>query len=381
MLANRVKVATSTTGVGTITLGDAAEGFQSFDAGGITDGATVSYTIENGLDFECGTGTYTAAGPTLSRSPVDSSNGGAAVNLSGTSVVFISPLASDLDFATDLSLKLDVSAYTSASILAKLLTVDGSGSGLDADRLRNTVPSAFGLSLINDADAAAAQATLGLVFGVAAGTNILTRADGDGRYQPLDADLTAIAALTSAANKMPYSTGAGAWALADLTAAGRALLDDADAAAQRTTLSVQPTASPTFTGTLGAATIAATGAIKSNSASAGIGYDTGAGGAVTQATSKVTNVNVPWNCGQITLHNASVASNTTVAFRAFNAAVAATDIVHVWIVSGAASPSAYQVWANGNGGGEFGVNLRNITGGALGEAVVIGFIVLKGVAS
>lgn len=54
--------------------------------------------------------------------------------------------------------------------------------------------------------------------------------------QPADTDLTAIAALTSAADKVPYSTGAGTWALADFTAAGRALVDDANAAAQRTTL-------------------------------------------------------------------------------------------------------------------------------------------------
>jgi phage-related tail fiber protein len=56
--------------------------------------------------------------------------------------------------------------------------------------------------------------------------------------QPLDTDLTAIAGLTSAADKVPYATGAGTWALADLTSAGRAILDDLDAAAQRTTLSV-----------------------------------------------------------------------------------------------------------------------------------------------
>jgi hypothetical protein len=54
--------------------------------------------------------------------------------------------------------------------------------------------------------------------------------------QPLDTDLTAIAALTSAADKGLQSTGAGTWALYDLTAAGKALLDDASASAQRTTL-------------------------------------------------------------------------------------------------------------------------------------------------
>ena len=98
VLKNRAYVATATTGTGTITLGSPVSGYQSFADAGVTDGNSVRYTIEDGTNFEIGTGTYTASGTTLSRTPSESSNSGSAINLSGSARVFITAAAEDIPF-------------------------------------------------------------------------------------------------------------------------------------------------------------------------------------------------------------------------------------------------------------------------------------------
>lgn len=95
-LVNRAKMSTATTGTGTITLGSAESGYQSFADAGVADGEAVRYVIEDGSNWEIGSGTYTASGTTLTRTVEESSNADAAISLSGTATVFVTAAAADV---------------------------------------------------------------------------------------------------------------------------------------------------------------------------------------------------------------------------------------------------------------------------------------------
>jgi len=136
VLVNRAKMTTSTTGTGTITLGSVVDGYQTFAAAGVSNGDSVRYVIEDGTsNWEIGSGTYTASGTTLSRTPSESSGGGSAINLSGDAIVFISAIASDIQPITYVSTTFTATAGQTAftvSYTAGLVEVFLNGAKLSA---------------------------------------------------------------------------------------------------------------------------------------------------------------------------------------------------------------------------------------------------------
>lgn len=112
--------------------------------------------------------------------------------------------------------------------------------------------------------------------------------------------------------------------------------------------------------------------------SGGLGYGSGAGGTVTQATSKSTGVTLNKASGQITMNNAALAAGAVVNFSFTNSTIGTTDIVHCAVAGGVASDGNYSFATHSAVGGAT-ISVRNVSGGSLSEAVVIQFIVLKGV--
>lgn len=116
--------------------------------------------------------------------------------------------------------------------------------------------------------------------------------------------------------------------------------------------------------------------ITSIGATSGIGYATGAGGAVTQATSRTTGVTLNKVCGAITLVSAA-GSTTPATFTVTNSAVAATDTIIICQKSGT---DLYDLSVSAVAAGSFNVTF-NTKSGTTTEQPVFNFAVIKAVAA
>jgi hypothetical protein len=127
-MVNRAKMSTPTTGTGTLTLGSAITGYQTFAASGVANADVVRYTLEDGAAWEIGLGTYTASGTLLSRTLEESSTG-SLLNLSGNAEIFVTAAAADVTSDTANTASTLVARDASGNFSAGTVTADGLSLG------------------------------------------------------------------------------------------------------------------------------------------------------------------------------------------------------------------------------------------------------------
>lgn len=112
---------------------------------------------------------------------------------------------------------------------------------------------------------------------------------------------------------------------------------------------------------------------------AGLGYGTGSGGTVTQATSKSTAVTLNKPTGQITMNAAALAAGATVGFSFNNSVMSVNDVLVLSINANSPNGASYSV--KGIASSSASVFLTNTSAGSLSDAVIINFAIIKGATS
>jgi hypothetical protein len=207
---------------GAITVGTTALTFTQFSgAGSVSAGDGLSKSGNTlSADLKSNGGVVIESGELAVDLGASSITGTLAVSDGGTGATSVSAAQQALDLEPGVDIQAhgdvldDLSGLTQASNKGIFFDTANSAATFDL--------TAAGRALLDDADAAAQRATLQVRPGV--------------DVQAYDAELAALAGLTSAANKLAYFTGSGTADLTDLTAFARTLLDDADASTARSTL-------------------------------------------------------------------------------------------------------------------------------------------------
>lgn len=136
-----------------------------------------------------------------------------------------------------------------------------------------------------------------------------------------------------------------------------------------------------FTDSPPAASVLTSSSIKSSSAALGVGYATGAGGAVTQATNRSTTAVLSKIAGQVTTNTTSLAAAAQATFTVTNTAVAATDVILLSIASGQTNKET-KAYVSAVAAGSFDITVHNQHAStAEVGAIVINFAVIKAVAA
>ncbi len=243
---DRVKETTTTTGTGTVTLGGAVSGFDTFLAG-IGNSNTTYYCIQLAAEFEVGLGTLAGDSSTLARTTViSSSNSDSAVNFSaGAKNVFCTLPASKatvLDASGNLALAgaIDVDGITNLDVvdidgavdMASTLQVDGVLTTTSTQVATGGITS--GSNIVSDTDSTDDLGTTGVrwanlfVDGITA-TDQITATGFTGTLDGILGSGAAAAATTTTLVSSTITASGIVTANAKLDLNGTELILDADA--------------------------------------------------------------------------------------------------------------------------------------------------------